>query len=126
MEPLLAATTHVDGGFIAASIISFLIYNVCTALRCTGHFTKAGSYGQPKWAAFIPIYHFIIMLRVAGGRGLGLVPALVPSRSIPLTGGGQLGLLIVSIIVINDISKSFGHGAGFTVGLVLLPSSSSG
>jgi hypothetical protein len=33
---------------------------------------------------------------------------------------GSLAFLVVYIIVANDVSKSFGHGAGFTVGLVLL------
>ena len=123
MGQLLAATTHVDGGFIAASIIWFLIYYVCTALGMYGAFTKAGSYGQPKWAAFIPLYRFIIMLRVAGRpRIWGWFLLLYLLGAIPLIGlVASIGLLIVSIFVLNDISKSFGHGAGFTVGLVLLP-----
>ena len=127
MGHLLAATTygssHVGGGFIAVSIIWFLIYYLCTALGMYGAFTKAGSYGQPKWAGIrpaLPLHHH------AAGRGqaegLGLVPAPVPAGAIPLIGLlASIGLLIVSIFVLNDISKSFGHGAGFTVGLVLLP-----
>lgn len=27
---------------------------------------------------------------------------------------------VVSIIVLNDLSRSFGHGVGFTIGLILL------
>ncbi len=127
MGHLLAATTqgntHVRGGFIAASIIWFLIYYLCTALGMYGAFAKAGSYGHPKWAAFIPLYRFIIMLRVAGRpRVWGWFLLLYLLGAIPLIGLlASIGLLIVSIFVLNDISKSFGHGAGFTVGLVLLP-----
>ena len=88
-----------------------------------GAFAKAGSYGHPKWAAFIPLYRFIIMLRVAGRpRVWGWFLLLYLLGAIPLIGLlASIGLLIVSIFVLNDISKSFGHGAGFTVGLVLLP-----
>ncbi len=53
--------------------------------------------------------------RIAGRpKTVGLVPA---SALVPYV--GELGLFVVYIIVANDVSKSFGHGPGFTVGLVI-------
>ena len=57
-----------------------------------------------------------MLLRIAGrpkSWGWFLVMVIVPYI-------GSLAFLVVYIIVANDISKSFGHGTGFTVGLVLL------
>ena len=90
MGHLLLATTYgrpSGGGFIAVSIIWFLVYYLCTALGMYGAFAKAGTYGQPKWAAFVPLYRFIIMLRVAGRpRIWGWFLLLYVAGVIPLVG----------------------------------------
>jgi len=69
-------------------------------------FTKAG---RPGWPALIPIYSAFVLLKVVGRPGWWLLLFLVPF----------LGFVIL-IIVMNDLSKSFGHGVGFTLGLVFL------
>ena len=70
-------------------------------------FTKAG---QPGWAAIIPIYNLYILLRIACKPGWWLVLFLIPLVNI-----------IVIIIVTSDLSRNFGKGTGFTIGLILLP-----
>jgi uncharacterized protein DUF5684 len=70
-------------------------------------FTKAG---QPGWAAIIPIYNFIVLLRIAGRPWWWIFLMLIPIVS-----------LVIAIMVYHDLSKSFGHGVGFTIGLILLP-----
>lgn len=70
-------------------------------------FTKAG---QPGWAAIIPIYNVLVMLRIAGRPWWWILLLLVPIVS-----------LVILIMVYNDISKSFGRGVGFTLGLIFLP-----
>ena len=69
-------------------------------------FTKAGEAG---WKAIIPIYNIIILLKIVGRPWWWLLLLCIP-----------LVNLIVLIIVSNDLSKSFGHGMGFTLGLIFL------
>lgn len=76
-------------------------------------FKKAG---QPGWAILIPIYNFLVILRVAGKPWWWVFSMLLVI--IPIA--GPILFLVVWILICNAISKNFGQGAGFTVGLVLL------
>ena len=114
----LVATVYAasSGGGALIFILVAIAFYILVALGTYGTYVKAGAYGEPAWAAFVPIYNFIVLLRVAGRPktwGWFLLLNIVPYV-------GSLAFLVVYIIVANDISKSFGHGAGFTVGLVLL------
>ena len=70
-------------------------------------FSKAG---QPGWAAIIPIYNVYVMCKVAGRPGWWLLLMLIP-----------LVNFIIAIILNVDISKRFGKGVGFAIGMILLP-----
>jgi hypothetical protein len=94
----------------------YIILYIVFSLGVWGTYKKAGPNGDPAWAAFVPIYNFYIMLKVAGRPAWWTWFLLLPI--IPFL--GSIALLVIGIIVLNDVSKSFGHGAGFTVGLVLL------
>src|SRR5664279_193365 len=113
----LPAVTYTSSGSGGGGLLVLLLFDlvlyVVFALGMYGTFQKAG---QPGWAAFVPIYNFIIMLKVAGrpvAWAWFLLLVIIPFI-------GSIALLVIGIIVLNDVSKSFGHGAGFTVGLVLL------
>jgi len=69
-------------------------------------FTKAG---QPGWAAIIPIYNMVILFRVGQMNPWWVLALFVPILN-----------LVIYIMVLHRISRSFGHGVGFTVGLFLL------
>ena len=72
--------------------------------------------GEPGWAILIPVYNFLVILRIAGKPWwwvFALLLAIIPVVGIIL-------LLVVMILVFHGISTKFGKGAGFTVGLVLL------
>ena len=69
-------------------------------------FTKAG---QPGWASIVPIYNGIVMLQIAGKPIWWILLYFIPLVNI-----------VISIIVLNNISKNFGHGVGFTLGLIFL------
>ncbi len=111
---LLSATTSSGPG--AGLLLIYVVLYVVFALGAWGAYKKASPQGQPAWAAFVPIYNFIVLLRVAGRPVTWAWFLLLVF--IPIV--GSLALLVVSIFVLNDVSKSFGHGSGFTVGLVLL------
>ncbi|HEC43747.1 MAG TPA: signal peptidase I [Bacteroides sp.] len=72
--------------------------------------------GQPGWAILIPVYNFLILLKIAGKPWWWVFALLL--AIIPIV--GALLLLVVLILMYNGISTKFGKGAGFTVGLVLL------
>ena len=65
--------------------------------------------GKPGWAAIVPIYNIIVLLEIIGKPWWWLLLMLIP-----------LVNFIVLIIVIHGLSVSFGKGAGYTVGLILL------
>lgn len=77
-------------------------------LYCTWRiYVKAG---QPGWASLIPIYNFIVLLKIAGKPLWWFILLLVPLVNI-----------IIIVILTHQISVRFGHGVGFTLGLLFLP-----
>ena len=69
-------------------------------------FTKAG---HPGWAVIVPFYNSYIMCKIGGRPGWWLLLMLIPYVGV-----------IFQIIVLVDISKSFGKTLGFHLGMVLL------
>jgi Family of unknown function (DUF5684) len=104
---MLAATN--DGGMGASWLIWFLLIWVIVGLPMYFIFKKAGSNGDPAWGAFVPIYGTIILLKVVGRPVWWLIWFFIPFAN-----------LVALIIVYNDLSKSFGKGVGFTLGLIFL------
>ncbi len=113
-QAIIAASN--GAGFLLFLVVAAFFY-VLFALPVWGTYQKASPQGEPAWAAFVPVYSFIILLRVAGRPAWWAWFLLLPL--FPYL--GTIALLVLSIIVLNDVSKGFGHGGGFTVGLVLLP-----
>ena len=70
-------------------------------------YVKAGKAG---WASIIPIYSTLVLLQIVN-KPWWFVFLFV----VPIVQG------IVTIWVTNLLSKSFGKGVGFTIGLLLLP-----
>jgi hypothetical protein len=69
-------------------------------------FTKAG---QPGWAAIVPIYNVIVLLQIAGKPLWWIVLFIIPLVNI-----------VVGIMVVLDLAKSFGQSTGFALGLLFL------
>jgi hypothetical protein len=90
----------------SAVVVIYLVFVVVEIAALWRVFEKAG---EPGWAAIIPIYNAYVILKLVGRPWWWLLLFLIP----------VIGLLC-EIIVANDLSKSFGRGGGFTVGLVLL------
>jgi hypothetical protein len=70
-------------------------------------FTKAG---EPGWAIIVPIYNVIVMLKIAGKPLWWIILLFIPIVN-----------LVIGILVAVAIAERFGKGAGFGVGLALLP-----
>jgi hypothetical protein len=69
-------------------------------------FIKAG---KPGWASIIPIYNVIVLLEIIGKPLWWFLLLLIPCANI-----------VFLVIIINRLSKSFGQGVGFTLGLIFL------
>jgi len=85
---------------IYIAIIALIIYSAWKI------FTKAG---KPGWACLIPIYNILVMLEIIGKPWWWLLLMLIPVVN-----------LVFSIWAVNLLSKSYGHGVGFTLGLIFL------
>jgi len=100
------------GGGIAAAIgglfssVCGLVFAVVVIAGMWKVFTKAG---QPGWAAIIPIYNLYIITQIVGRPNWWVLLFFVPFVNF-----------IALIVIMNDLSKSYGQGMGFTIGLILL------
>jgi len=88
-----------------AMIIALLI-SLVVIVAMWKVFTKAG---QPGWASIIPIYNLYIWCKIVGRPAWWIILMLIPFVNF-----------IICIILCIDLAKSFGKGAGFGIGLVLL------
>jgi len=93
------------GAWVGTAIYLAVIVLMIVALWKV--FEKAG---KPGWAAIIPIYNTIILLEIVGRPVWWIVLLLIPCVGI-----------VFAIIVMNDLSKSFGKGIGYTLGIIFLP-----
>jgi hypothetical protein len=98
------ATQNAPGPIFWICEIVFIVLMIAGMWKV---FSKAG---QPGWAAIIPIYNVYIMCKVAGRPGWWLLLFLIPIVNV-----------IIAIIVNVDISKRFGKGVGFALGMIFLP-----
>lgn len=100
---LLAGIMAVIGAYIVFVLIVTAILIVSQWII----YTKAG---KPGWACLIPIYNIIVLLEIIGKPWWWLILMLIPFVNF-----------IIAIWMTNLLSKSFGKGAGFTLGLLFLP-----
>lgn len=102
------------GAFLGIFLLFIFIILIIQIVAIWKLFNKAGEKG---WKSIIPIYNVITLFKISG-----LSPWIVCAYLlgfIPIVGG--LIMLGISIYQSYNLAKSFGKGAGFTVGLVLLP-----
>lgn len=70
-------------------------------------FVKAG---EPGWAAIVPIYNFIVMIKIAGKPLWWIVLMFIPFVNF-----------VVGILITVSLAHNFGKRAGFAAGLLFLP-----
>ena len=107
METLLQ---YSNGGSSGAGLgILIVVYVAVFVLYVAAFwriFTKAGEAG---WKAIIPIYNWYIVLKIVGRPGWWLLLYLIPIVNV-----------IVHIVVLVDLSHSFGMSGWFAAGLLFL------
>jgi hypothetical protein len=98
---MLADSSSV-GLYFGLGIFAYIL----SVIGLAGIFKKSG---QPVWAAFIPIVNEYFLLKTVGRPGWWLLILLfVPCLNI-----------IFGLIVLYDLSKSFGHGIGMFILLII-------
>ena len=97
-----ATAPTVGPGIYVLYLVSYLI----GGLAYYGIFKKAGEDG---WKGFVPIWNIVILLQITGKPIWWIVMFFIPFANI-----------VFGIMMLNALSVSFGHGAGFTVGLIFL------
>ncbi len=101
-----AATTAATGAFFGIYMLFWLAIAVLMLIAQIKVFSKAG---RKWWEALIPFYNIYVLLEIVQRPGWWLILFFVPFVNF-----------VVMIILLNDLSKAFGHGVGFTLGLLFL------
>jgi hypothetical protein len=87
-----------------------IVWLAITVLVIAGFWKTFVKAGEPGWAAIVPIYNLLVLLKIAGRPLWWFILLLIPVVN-----------LIVWIMVSLDVAKKFGQGAGFGIGLAVLP-----
>jgi hypothetical protein len=88
----------------------WIFYLAFTILMIAAWWKIFAKAGQPGWACIIPIYNLYVWCKIVGRPWWWILLMLIP-----------LVNLIIAIILLIDLAKSFGKGVGFGIGLLLLP-----
>ena len=130
----LMAFFQVLVGMIASISIAAIAWYVLQVIANWRIFKKAGEAG---WKSIIPIYNNYILFKIAWKPlyfWLEIVIAVVVGVLNVLAPQMENAALVISVVILialvvfcifniiffNKLSKAFGHGAGFTLGLIFL------
>lgn len=101
---VITATTNFDSTW---SIIFSLIILILTFAGYYMIFVKAG---EPGWGGIIPIYNQYVLSKITFGNGWLFLLLIIPFVNI-----------VYIVLLSYKLSKSFGHGIGYCIGLIFLP-----
>lgn len=107
---LSAPATNGSSADAGIGIVGTIIYLAIIVLMIASIWKVFAKAGKPGWASIIPIYNLIVMLEIAGRPLWWIILMLVPIVN-----------LVIAIMLYIDIAKAFGKGAGFAIGMILLP-----
>lgn len=97
------------GGGGVVGIILMLVYLAIIVAVIAGTWKAFQKAGEPGWAAIIPIYNVYIMIKIGGNDWWWLILFFIPLIQI-----------IALFKIMIDVSKAFGQGVGFGLGLAIL------
>lgn len=99
-----------ENGGAGIGAIGIILYLAILVLTIAGMWKVFSKAGKPGWAAIVPIYNLIVMLEIAGKPVWWILLLFIPGVN-----------LIIAIMIIHQISLSFGGGVGTTLLLLFLP-----
>lgn len=118
------------GGFFATFIVIFLIVYV---LQVIGYWKMFKKFGEPGWKSIIPLYNYYIECKYCWNTKWFWIIIGIAVLSGIIAGFGEEGSTveflangvgavasIITLIETYKVSKSFGHGIGYFLGLIFL------
>jgi hypothetical protein len=103
---------------LGAGVVLIIIYLAIIVFMILAKWFLFEKAGQPGWAAIIPVYNQIILLKTASMHWAWIF--ILAAAFIPIV--GALAVWVVfGIIVPIRLAKNYGQSGGFAVGLILLP-----
>ena len=95
---------------LVAILVPLIIFGLMVAvIEIVGAWFMFEKAGEPGWAAIIPVYNLLIGIKIAGKPWWYILLMMIPVVN-----------LVILIITLDGLSKSFGKSSGFTVGLFFL------
>lgn len=107
---ILAQASAEQGGSFMAALPGLIVMLIVGFALIGGMWKLFEKAGEPGWAAIVPIYNAVVLLKIAGKPAWWIVLFFIP-----------LVNLVVTFVVAAALSEKFGKGIGFALGLVLLP-----
>ena len=125
----LALAGGLVGGVLAVVIIAAIAFYILLIIALWKIFVKAGEAG---WKSIIPIYNAYILCKILKLNFwviillipfcLGLVSGIVFKDNQDISSiATSLYTCVLDIIMSIRLSKAFGKGTGFTLGLIFFP-----
>lgn len=138
------AAADAVAGLAGVSMVSSLIALALSILLIVALWKVYKKAGEHGWACIVPFYNGFCFYRMAWGNGWMFLVPLISSVVIaiacvimmlgiivgnPVMTFGMFIILVAAIIVdlvisiraTHKLSKAFGYGVGFTLGLLFLP-----
>ncbi len=116
--------------YVLYTLVAFLIYWILRIVAYWSIFKKAG---EPGWKSIIPIYCTYVQYKLTWKTSMFWISflAAIIANVLMQLGGDSLALLAVGVVLeiaaaaigfvaLYKLSRSFGHGVGFAIGLIFL------
>lgn len=107
---ILAQSSDSGAAGAIGGIIGLVIGLAIAAVMIASIWKVFEKAGEPGWAAIVPIYNLVVMVKIADRPIWWVALFFVPIANA-----------IVPFIIYIDIAKKFGKSALWGIGLVLLP-----
>ena len=102
-----------EGGGIIAALFGgafFLVFLVVFVIVAAGMWKMFEKAGEPGWAALVPIYNLVVLVKIAGKEVWWVILMLLPCVNF-----------VAAVLICIDIARKFGKDTLYGVGLAFLP-----
>lgn len=109
-EQLAAQQQQQAGGLMAMAGLWSFVWLVVAILMIAGLWMVFVKAGEKGWKSLIPFYNTWVLWEIVGRPGWWFIWFFIPFVNI-----------VMAVWLYYDLAKSFGHGTGWTIGMIVLP-----